>query len=351
MIRLARARGIAIFACGLWAAAMPQWMFAQESATSGAGPSAAEIRIERALAEQLRTPLNYVEQPLSSVFAAISEEYGIPIQFDESALEQVAMTPETEVSIQVSGVSLKSALELIFRYVPDLTYMIDSEVLLVTTTEEEMIKRLVRVYRIDDLVATDSASVSAATQADYDRFSETIENCLADDGSWDGDLYGYVEALRPGMLVVAGPRQVHRQIVELLDELRAQRASIDAALEGNGGALLTRGVAIDPEAATTPAEQQVIRESLIQSVDWEGDVGEASDEVFLHVLPTRVIVRHRAGVVREVLQAVTNLDLIPRKQPVVQGSAGRSGVGTGIAPAGVPPAVQNNSGGGRRGGF
>jgi hypothetical protein len=91
----------------------------------------AERRIYGALREPLREPLDFVEQPLRDVVTIISDTYDIPIQFDNAALDAVAASPDVEVSIQISNVSLKSAMELMLKNAgaEELTYIVDNEVL------------------------------------------------------------------------------------------------------------------------------------------------------------------------------------------------------------------------------
>jgi hypothetical protein len=115
-------------------------------------PGEAESRIYSALREPLRSPLDFVETPLSTVMTAISEEYDIPIQFDTTALEAVAQSPETEVSITIGNVTLRSALEILLKNVADVTYIVDNEVMLITTEDEAQTHLQVKVYPVADLV-------------------------------------------------------------------------------------------------------------------------------------------------------------------------------------------------------
>ncbi len=112
----------------------------------------AESDIYAALRGPLLSPLEFVETPLQQIMEAISDEYGIPIQFDTTALEAVAMSPETEVSVSVSNVSLRSAMEILLKNVDDVTYIIDNEVLLITTEDEASTRLQVKVYPVADLV-------------------------------------------------------------------------------------------------------------------------------------------------------------------------------------------------------
>ncbi|NOZ41371.1 MAG: VWA domain-containing protein, partial [Planctomycetes bacterium] len=116
--------------------------------------SKAEESIQAALRETLKTPLNYEAEPLNIVLEAIADEYNIPIVFDKAALDEVAISAESEVSIVLRNVSLKSALNLMLKEpgLEELTYVIDDEVLLITTEEKanETLKN--KVYPVADLV-------------------------------------------------------------------------------------------------------------------------------------------------------------------------------------------------------
>ena len=127
---------------------------AGETAREDHRGESATVRIEAALDEQLKSPLQYEDQPLNEVIDTLQEEYDIPILFDVAALEEVAIAPETEVTINLRDISLRSALNLMLRQpgLEDLTVVIDEEVLLITTEEKANEKLTVEVYRVDDLI-------------------------------------------------------------------------------------------------------------------------------------------------------------------------------------------------------
>ncbi len=116
--------------------------------------SKAEERIQAALRETLKTPLDYEAEPLNIVLEAIALEYNIPIVFDKAALDEVAISAESEVTIKLRNVSLKSALNLMLKEpgLDELTYVIDDEVLLITTEEKANETLKVKVYPVADLV-------------------------------------------------------------------------------------------------------------------------------------------------------------------------------------------------------
>ncbi len=117
--------------------------------------SKAEEGIQAALRETLRTPLNYDGgEQLNIVLEGIADEYKIPIVFDDAALDELAISPESEVTISLRNVSLRSALNLMLKEpgLEDLTYVIDEEVLLITTEEKANETLKVKVYPVADLV-------------------------------------------------------------------------------------------------------------------------------------------------------------------------------------------------------
>ncbi len=113
-----------------------------------------EERIESALRENLKTALFHEGDPLNDVLKVIADEYDIPIVFDKAALEEVSISSDSEVSIDVRNITLKSALNILFKEpgLEDLTYVIDDEVLLITTKEKANETLKVKVYPVADLV-------------------------------------------------------------------------------------------------------------------------------------------------------------------------------------------------------
>ncbi len=117
--------------------------------------SKSEERIQAILREPLKAPLDYEDEPLIDVLQQLQEEYEIPIQIDTAALDELAISPETEVTAAgLRNISLRSALNLMLRQpgLEDLTYVFDQEVLLITTIEKANETLQVKVYPVADLV-------------------------------------------------------------------------------------------------------------------------------------------------------------------------------------------------------
>jgi len=109
----------------------------------------AEKRIEEALRSP--TQIEFVETPLSDVVDYLRDYHKIEIQLDKKALGDVNIGTDTPVSKTLRGISLKSALRLMLREL-QLTYIIQNEVLLITTPEEADARLVTKVYPVADLV-------------------------------------------------------------------------------------------------------------------------------------------------------------------------------------------------------
>ncbi len=112
-------------------------------------PGSAEAKILKALDEP--TEMDFVATPLKDVIEALKIRHGIEIQLDTKALTEASITPDTEVTKQLKGISLKSALRLMLQDL-ELNFIIDHEVLLITTEAKAKEKVVTKVYPVADLV-------------------------------------------------------------------------------------------------------------------------------------------------------------------------------------------------------
>ncbi len=190
--------------------------------------SAAEQRIETVLEQRLVRPLEYDSEYLTVVMDGLAEQYDIPIVVDRAALDELAIKLESEVTISVREITLRSALNLIFREpgLEDLAYSVQDEVLLITTEERRDARLTTRVYRVDDLLDL-QLSQGKETEAYPDSLIDVVVQCVEHD-SWmeNGTGDGDIQYLTPGMLVVSQPRHIQRQIETLLQQIRRTKRTI-----------------------------------------------------------------------------------------------------------------------------
>ncbi len=277
----------------------------------------AEQRINSVLNQPLSEPLEFVEQPLRDVVTILSETYDIPILFDVAALDAVAASPDVEVNIQINNLTLRSALDLMLRNAgaEALTYIIDNEVLLITTLEEAETRLEVIVYRVDDLLP--SASLAWQSDSDFDRLIDVITASIEHE-SWmvNGTGEGEIKAFPPGMIIISQTHRVHEQVQEFLEELRCNKAKVETATADSRAVAakrpVSRSIAVNSTSVAAEDSQRRIREALIKSVDWNPTDAEITeDDKFLLVLSDRVLVRHLPQVVAQVEHSVKDLKLTP----------------------------------------
>src|SRR5215213_3932381 len=136
----------------------------------GQGDNSAIKRIEQALSAPLhRTGLDYADQPLTDVITQLSDEYGIPILLNKTALEDAGIGTDKPVTVNVHNISLRSALRLVLKS-HQLTYVIENEILFITTAEDAEKDLKVCVYDVRKM---------AGDKGDLTALMDTISSCVA----------------------------------------------------------------------------------------------------------------------------------------------------------------------------
>jgi hypothetical protein len=167
--------------------------------------SAAELSIEQAL----RSPskMDFLDDPLLDAATYLENLHNITIKLDRSALEEVGMTVNDTVTAQVDGVSLRSALDYVLRDL-DLTYIIQDEMLLITTLDREEIATETRVY-----------ALKGKLTSDVNMLVEYIPKVIEPQSWAEAGGEGEIVAYGPGLIILQTQR-VHDQINGLIGQLQ-----------------------------------------------------------------------------------------------------------------------------------
>lgn len=185
--------------------------------------SAAVEEIKHALHCPLpETGLEFTDTPFTQVISDIQDRYAIPIHLDRTAMEELGVSVEEPVTVSLRNISLQAALRLILRPL-NLTYVIEHEVLLITTPDKSEADLLTCVYDVRDLAITATAApTKGASPPAYDsRLAVVITKCIAKD-TWskNGGGNAEIQALGPDLLVISQTRAVHEKIQNLLSAIR-----------------------------------------------------------------------------------------------------------------------------------
>jgi len=110
-------------------------------------------RAEKKILEELEreTKVDFIEDPISDVLTYLEQYHGIQIELDVPALDALGVDSNSPITKQLSGIKLKSALNLILQDL-GLTYVIEDEVLQITSPDEAETRLVTKVYPVADLV-------------------------------------------------------------------------------------------------------------------------------------------------------------------------------------------------------
>jgi hypothetical protein len=198
----------------------------------GEADSESVQKIKQALRAPLHSNgLEFSEQPLADVVNQLQEEYQIPIKLDKPALDAIGIRADEPATISVNNVSLKAALRLMLKSL-QLTYVIQDEVLIITTPDEADKMLVTCVYDVRDLAAANKQPEpkGASARADYNPLIGAITECIAKD-TWheNGGGDAAIRPLQPGLLVISQTAAVHEEICELLAAIRTVNDNSEAA--------------------------------------------------------------------------------------------------------------------------
>ena len=205
-----------------------------------------------------RISVNFNERPLKEARATLQNALGVPIVLDEKGLAEASIPLDTPITFAVPSISARTALGTMLS-AKDLSWLIDGDLLFITTSEKERTMVVTRVYPVAALVFTESGD---AYEADFDSLIDAITSTIAP-SAWDsaGGAGGIEPFAYSGALIISQTREVHEQIESLLARLREVRdiQGLPAAFRivhpevqaDQGGAFTVENTAAD--AAPTPA--------------------------------------------------------------------------------------------------
>ncbi len=108
-----------------------------------------EERIYRALEDE--TSFEFVDTPLADAIAYISQLHNITILMDDVALTDVGVATDEPINLVLTGVRLRSGMKIMLEGL-GLTWVVEDEVMKITTIEAAEEKLQTRVYPVGDLV-------------------------------------------------------------------------------------------------------------------------------------------------------------------------------------------------------
>ena len=178
-------------------------------------PSPVEVKILEALDQP--TNLAFTDMPLQEAVNFLREQHKINIWMDENALREEGIETTQPVTLQISNVTLRSALRLMLDPL-NLTFLIEDEVLKITSKTKAGEKLLTRTYPVRDLCSEAN---------DFENLTRAIQKTVANDTWSDVGGQGSIVAVQAsGSLVISQTSDVHAKILQLLRSLREAKQKV-----------------------------------------------------------------------------------------------------------------------------
>ena len=167
------------------------------------------------------TQMEFTDESFQNVIDYLKDKHKIEIQLDRKALEEVGFDTDKKVTINIKGVTLRSALDLLLR-AEDLVWTIRDEVLLITTRDEDQELMTTELYEVADLVAC--RDEKGQPWDDYGTLIHFIMSHIQPT-TWDevggpGAITGATLGTAK-VIVVTQTFQIHERIEDLLARIRA----------------------------------------------------------------------------------------------------------------------------------
>ena len=170
-----------------------------------------------------KVSLEFVETSLADITEELIKRHTINVQFDKKALEDAGVQSDQQITVKFKDITLRSALRHLLSPL-ELTYVVENDVLLITTPEREQATVSARVYSAPEIIANKGIHKNVTPPGD--QLIKLIENVLSPT-SWS-TFGGVGTASYVGnTLVIGQTEKVHQDIDPLLTALRSSLNNID----------------------------------------------------------------------------------------------------------------------------
>lgn len=264
-------------------------------------PSPRRVEIEETLREETEISVN--DMPLRDFCDFLAENHHLPILIDRKSLEDEGVDPDSPVSLNVRGITIRSALSIGLKPLA-LSWVIEDGMLKITSQSYAESVTEIRLYPIRDLLVAedtvDGLSGGAATS-----LVSTIETVVMPD-SWEsrGGI-GVMTYQRVGsVLVCRNTRAAHERVEELLRGLRTAAQAKPAEAAASAVELRVYRLPIGGEQVENWHEE--LSKAITKTVapeSWQEKGGQGS----IHSIVGALFVRQSSSVhdqVRSVIEAL-----------------------------------------------
>jgi hypothetical protein len=167
----------------------------------------AEERIRRALKSP--TEVDFAQTPLQDALEYLKDYHEIRIWVDEAALADENVPMDTPVTLSLSGARLESVLNVMLTPL-HLDYLIEDEMLKITTHDEAQQIWQLRIYPVRDLLGAGFSP---------EELQDVITSSVAPQSWTDKAGQASVRIVRENLLIVRQTPEAHRELASALEKL------------------------------------------------------------------------------------------------------------------------------------
>lgn len=192
---------------------MNSFGLAQESIDPIYTGSPMQLSIEAKIRQTLDEPttVEFIDSPLEDILHYLEDYHAIEIEIDERAFDLGSDDSAKPVTRNLTKLSLRSALSHILSEF-DLTFLVEDEVLLITSPETARTHLRTVVYPVGDLITANDDSKEKG-----EELIAVLKSLVNPYGSSEPNR---VFALLGNHLIVQQPEAAHEEIQKVLDALR-----------------------------------------------------------------------------------------------------------------------------------
>ena len=246
----------------------------------------------------------------------------------------IAIEPSVDQTLLASLVGEQEATDVVLERMlasldPPLAMETDHGAIVVRSADEVSRQQHLVLYPVWDLVPGPSAQ-SRSDAWDVSMLMDSIMETI-DPGSWDqnGGNGGIAADVGGDILAVAQTDDVHQKVTQLLSEFRHHARRRDEGLQRKPPAEKSEYSTVVFRLWQPWSEKALVREDDVVDLLQEMSEPESwnADEVFVRTLPSRLIIRQRRSVHRQVYELLQQLAIL---KPIESaGGAGGGGFGGG----------------------
>jgi hypothetical protein len=254
-----------------------------------------------------RRDLDFAETPLKDIETVLNK-LGILAQLDVKAITDAGGSADMPITFKINAVRLDAALRLMLEE-HELNYIIDHDVLLITSDTKAKEHVVIECYPVGDLIGETSGKTTKEIDKAYAELVEVVTTNIAPPTWADAGGTGSITPFPLcKALVCAQTGEIHGELKALLAKLRAGQTKESASAQPTQttGAFAMRVYQLAPDHADAATDYLEVIRNLVEPQIWKGH------GAFLGKVPGAIIARCSPATHERIELLLDELQALPR---------------------------------------